>query len=92
MIAAKVYNVPFLNHIQPEVKEILRKNQTGFSRNQPSLEMLTIYWIVEGVCAKNLGATLLFVDFSNTFDSIHRGKMEQILLAYSLSKETVADL
>ena len=34
--------------------------------------------------------TLLFVDFINAFDSIHRGKMEQILLAYGLPKETVA--
>ena len=39
---------------------------------------------------KNLQATLLFVDFTKAFDSIHRGKMEQILLAYGLPKETVA--
>ena len=31
-----------------------------------------------------------FVDFTKAFDSIHRGKMEQILLAYGLPKETVA--
>ena len=31
----------------------------------------------------------LFVDFSEVFDSIYRRKMEQILLAYSLPKETV---
>ena len=46
--------------------------------------------ILEGVRAKNLQATLLFVDFTKAFDSIHRGKMEQILLAYGLPKETVA--
>ena len=34
--------------------------------------------------------TLLFVDFSKTFNSILRGKMEQMLLAYGLPKETVA--
>ena len=44
----------------------------------------------KGVQAKNLQATLLFVDFTKAFDSIHRGKMEQILLAYSLPKEAVA--
>ena len=32
----------------------------------------------------------LFVDLTKTFDSIHRGNMGQILLAYSLPKETVA--
>ena len=40
--------------------------------------------------AKNLLATLLFVDFTKVFDSIHREKIEQILLAYGQPKETVA--
>ena len=39
---------------------------------------------------KNRQATLMFVDFTKAFDSIHRGKMEQILLAYGIPKETVA--
>ena len=45
--------------------------------------------ILEGLRTKNLQATLLFVDFTKAFNSIHRGKMEQILLAYGLPKETV---
>ena len=52
------------------------------------------YWLsVESLKAygqKNLQATILFVDFTKAFASIHRGKMEQILLAYSIPKETVA--
>ena len=35
-------------------------------------------------------ATISFRDFTKSFDSIHRGRMEQIFLAYSLPKETVA--
>ena len=31
----------------------------------------------------------MFVDFFSAFDSIHKGKMEQILLAYDFPKETV---
>ena len=50
----------------------------------PSVESLRAYG------QKNLQATLLFVNFTKAFDSIHRGKMEQILLAYGLPKETVA--
>ena len=46
----------------------------------PSMESLKAYG------QKNLLATLLFVDFTKAFDSIHRGKMEQILLAYGLPK------
>ena len=51
---------------------------------------MTICRILEGVRAKNLQATILFVDFTKAFDSIHRGKMEQILPAYAIPKETVA--
>ena len=65
--------------------------QNGFRRNRSTTsQILTIRRILEGVRAKNLQATLIFVDFTKAFDSIHRGKMEQILLAYGIPKETVA--
>ena len=51
---------------------------------------MTIHKILEGVRVKNLPASILFVDFTKAFASMHSGKMEQILLAYGLSKETVA--
>ena len=73
------------------IDNILRKNQNGFRRNRSTTsQILTIRRILEGVRAKNLQATLIFVDFTKAFDSIHRGKMEQILLAYGIPKETVA--
>ena len=53
---------------------------------------MTIHGILEGVWAKNLQATLLFVDFTKAFDSIHRVKIEQIQLACGLPKETVATI
>ena len=53
-------------------------------------QILTIRRILEGVRAKNLEATILFVNFTKAFESIHRGKMEKILLVYGLPKETVA--
>ena len=68
-----------------------KKNQNGFCRNRSTTsQILTIRRVLEGVRAKNLQATILFVDFTKAFDSIHRGKMAQILLAYGLPKETVA--
>ena len=89
-IAAKIYNALLWNRIEPKIDNILRKNQNGFRRNRSTTsQILTIRRILEGVRAKNLQATLLFVDFTKAFDSIHRGKMEQILLAYGLPKETV---
>ena len=90
-IAAKIYNALLRNRIEPKIDNILRKNQNGFRRNRSTTsQILTIRRILEGVRAKNLQATLIFVDFTKGFDSIHRGKMEQILLAYGIPKETVA--
>ena len=90
-IAAKIYNALLRNRIEPKIDNMLRKNQNGFQRNRSTTsQILTIRRILEGVRAKNLQATLLFVDFTKAFDSIHRGKMEQILRACGLPKETVA--
>ena len=46
------------------------------------------FW--QPVRVKNLEVTLLFVDFSKAFDSIRRGKMKQILLAYRIPRVAVA--
>ena len=89
-IAAKIYNALLRNHIEPKIDNILRKNQNGFQRNRSTTsKILTICRILEGVRAKNLQATILFVNFTKVFDSIYREQMEQILLAYGLPKETV---
>ena len=76
-IAAKIFNAQLWNRIEPKIDNILRKNQNGFRRNRSSTsQILTIRRIFEGLRAKHLQATLLFVDFTKAFDSIHRGKME----------------
>ena len=83
-----VVKVLLLNRIELEIEKILKKSQNSFRRyRSTSSQILKIHRIIEGVCAKNLEATLLLVDFSNALDSIHREKMEQIPLAYSLPKE-----
>ena len=90
-IVAKIYNTLLRNCIEPKIDNILRKNQNSFRRNRSTTsQILTIRRILEGGRAKNLQATILFVDFTKAFDSIHRGKIEQILLAYGLLKETIA--
>ena len=90
-IAAKINNAQLGNCIEPKIDNILRKNQNGFWRNiSTTSQILTISQILEGLCVKNLQATILFVDFTKAFDSIHRGKMEQIILEYGLPEETIA--
>ena len=46
--------------------------------------------ILDCVRAKNLEATILFVDFTKAFDSVQGGRMEQILLAYAPPKPVAA--
>ena len=88
--ASKFYNAPLLNPIRRNAEKILRKNQNDFRRNRSAnSQILTIRRIIERVRVNNFEATLLFVDFSNALDSIHRGNREQMLLAYGLHKETV---
>ena len=68
-IAAKIYNALLRNRIEPKIDNILRKNQNGFRRNRSTTsQILTIRRILEGVRAKNLQATLLFVDFTQRED------------------------
>ena len=89
-IAVKIYNALLRNRIELKIEKILRKNQNAFPRNRfTTLQILTIRRILD-VRTKNLDATILFVDFAKAFDSIHKGKMEQILLSHGLPKETVA--
>ena len=72
-IAAKIYNALLRNRIEPKIDNILRKNQNGFRRNRSTTsQILNIRRILEGVRAKNLQATLIFVDFTKAFDSIQR--------------------
>ena len=87
-IAAKIYNAQLPKSIEPKIEKILWNNENGFRRNRS--QILIIRRILEVVRAKNQTITILFVDFSKAFDSIHSGKMEQILLAHGLLKETVA--
>ena len=82
-LATKVYNVLLLNRIKSEIGKISWKKSI---HNITDSDYPSNYWRCSCIIFE---ATLLFVDFSKAFDSILRGKMEQILLAYSLPKETV---
>ena len=88
-IADKIYNALLLNYIEPEIEKILWKNQNGFQMNQSTTSQILTIRRILGVRTKNLKATF-FVNFSRAFDSIHKRKMEQILVANSLPRKTVA--
>ena len=64
-IAAKIYNALLRNRIEPKNDNILRKNRNGFRKSRSATTQIsTIRRILEGVHAKNLQATILFVNFT----------------------------
>ena len=48
--------------------------------------ILALRRMIEGIKDKNLPGVLLFVDFKKAFDSVHRGKVFKILIAYGINK------
>ena len=84
-IIAKIYNRLILNRIRSVIDLKLRINQNGFRPKRTTVaQILALRRIIEGVKGNNLKAILTFIDFKKAFDSIHRGKMMQILRAYGI--------
>ena len=61
-----------LNRKIPAVEIILRKNQNNVKTNRyTSGQILKVKRIIEDANVKKLTSTILFIDFSKAFDSIH---------------------
>ena len=85
-----MHNRVILNWIRPHLDPKLRINQNGFRPGRSTVaQILILRGILEGIKYKNLPAVLTFVHFWKAFDSIHRGKLTEILKAYGVSEETV---
>ena len=73
---SKVVNKLILNRIQPQLDPLLRNNQNGFRHKRNiTAHILALRRIIEEAKRNNVPATIVFVDFSEAFDSIHRAKM-----------------
>ena len=76
-----------LNRIQPVLDPLLRPNQNGFRPGRSTTShILALRRLIEGVKAHNQKAIIVFVDFKKAFDSLHRGKLMQILSSYGVPK------
>ena len=70
---------------------VVAANQNGFREGRSTVaQTLTLRRLIEGIKAKSLEATLVFVDFKETFDSIHRGNLMKILKAYGIPDQVVS--
>ena len=89
-LVAKTYNRMILNRIRPTLDEHLRTNQNGFRVGRSTVgHILALRRLMEGVKANHLPAIITYMDFCKAFDSIHRGKMMQILRAYGIPDQIV---
>ena len=89
-IAAKLVNKMLLNRIQPALDPLLRPNQNGFRPGRSTAaHILALRRVIEGVYSQNRKAIIVFVDFKKAFDSIHRGKMLEILRKYGVPDKLV---
>ena len=89
-IVSKTLNRMLLNRIKPSLEEVLRDNQNGFRPGRSTTShILALRRIIEGAKAKNLKATMVFIDFKKAFDSVHRGLLMKILKAYGIPEVIV---
>ena len=89
-IVSKTLNRMILNRIRPAMENVLRINQNGFREGRSTTShILCLRRILEGARDKNLSALLLFIDFKKAFDSVHRGVLMKILLAYGIPQNIV---
>ena len=90
-IVAKTYNRLLLNRIRPHLDPVLRINQNGVRPGRSTVsQILALRRIVEEIKNNNLIAALVFIDFKKAFDTVHRGKMLDILRAYGVPEKIVA--
>ena len=89
-IALKITNKMILNRIQPVLDPLLRPNQNGFRPGRSTTaHILALRRVIEGVRSHNQKAIIVFVDFKKAFDSIHRGKMMEIVRKYGVPSKLV---
>ena len=76
--------------IRPALDPLLRIHQNGFRVGRSTTShILALLRILEEVEDKNLSVVMLFIDFRKAFDSIHRGLLMKILIAYGIPLEIV---
>ena len=90
-LVMKVYNRMLLNRLRPVIDPLLRINQNGFRQKRTTVgQILALRRLLEGVKDKNLSCIMTFIDFRKAFDSIHRGKLMDILRAYGVPEKVVS--
>ena len=90
-LVMKLYNRLIMNRLRPALDPLLRTAQNGFRAKRTTVgQIVALRRLLEGVRANNLSCVLTFIDFRKAFDTIHRGKLMEILRAYGVPEKIVS--
>ena len=90
-LVLKLYNRMIMNRIRPVLDPLLRNSQNGFRKKRTTVgQIVALRRLLEGVRTNNLSCVLTFIDFKKAFDTIHRGKLMEILRAYGVPEKIVS--
>jgi len=86
----KLYNRMILNRLRPCLDPLLRISQNGFRQKRSTVgQIVALRRLIEGAKGNNLTCIITFIDFRKAFDTIHRGRMIEILRAYGVPNKLV---
>ena len=86
----KLYNRMILNRLRPILDPLLHISQNGFRQKRSTIgQIVALRRLIEGAKGNNLPCILTFIDFRKAFDTIHRGKLIEILRAYGVPDKMI---
>ena len=89
-LVLKLYNRMILNRLRPILDPLLRISQNGFRQKRSTIgQIIALRRLIEGAKGNNLPCILTFIHFRKAFDTIHRGKLIEILRAYGVPDKMI---
>ena len=86
----KLYNRMILNRLRAILDPLLRISQNGFRQKRSTIgQIVALRRLIEEAKGNNLPCILTFIDFRKAFDTIHRGKLIEILRAYGVPDKII---
>ena len=86
----KILSNILLSRMTPYANEIIGEYQCGFRRNRSTVDHIFSIWLIfEKKWEYNKDVCQLFIDFENTYDSIKRESLYDILIKFGVPKKLV---
>ena len=88
--SAKLFNKLLLNRIKPIIEHQLLQCQSGFRSGRSTTEyIIALQMLVDFCRTEKRTASIVFVDFRKTFDTLNRAVISPILRDYGIPKDIV---